>query len=120
MNNIEKIVKEFSDSSDLDEIPNLSTEKWKDLNINYTKQEIKEGLARYIIDRKPKFPFRKIDLTTVKNKFKSLSKEELSQYIITPDKDKVVEKYNDYKYPYSKHGLFLIRQLIFGMIIIYC
>jgi hypothetical protein len=108
MTNIEKIVKEFSESADADGVPNLSTHKWKELNSDYTKQEIKEGLASYIINHKPKFPFRKIELSTVKNKFASLSTEDLSHYIITPDKDKVLEKYNDYKYPYSKHGLFLI------------
>ena len=108
MTNIEKIVKEFFDSADTDGVPNLSTHKWKELNSDYTKQEIKEGLALYIINHKPKFPFRKIELSTVKNKFASLSTEDLSHYIITPDKDKVLEKYNDYKYPYSTHGLFLI------------
>ena len=97
MTNIEKIIKEFSDSADVDKVPNLSTHKWKELNSDYTKQEIKEGLASYIINNKPKFPFRKIELSTVKNKFASLLTEDLSHYIITPDKDKVLEKYNDYK-----------------------
>lgn len=109
MTNIESIIKELSDSINIESIPTLSPQKWNELNSKYTKQEIKQGLAEYIVKKKPKFPFRKIDISTVRNKFKLLLKEDVWNYISTPNLSSVVEKYNDYKYPYSKYGIFLIE-----------
>ena len=109
MSNIETIVKEFCNSTNVEFIPTLTPQKWNELNSKYSKQEIKQALAEYITKQKPKFPFRKINLDTVKNKFKSLVSEDIWSYFSTPIQQEVVEKYSDYKYPYSKCGLFLIE-----------
>jgi hypothetical protein len=107
MTQIDTIVNEFVSSSNVDGVPILSPVRWKELNKTFSKDEIKEALATYITKHKPKFPFRKIELETVKKKFLKLQKEDFWSYISTPTD--VVEKYDDYKYPYSKHGLFLIE-----------
>jgi hypothetical protein len=90
-------------------IPNLSENDWKILNSQYSKEEIKKGLAEYISTASPLFPFRVIQEETVREKFISLCGENIDSFILYPNKQDVVEKYNDYKYPYKQYGLGLIE-----------
>jgi len=94
--------------TDADGIPNISIEDWTYLNSIKTKDEIRKGLAEYISSASPPFPFRKIEESTVVDKFKHLCDKREDEFISFPPKEDVVEKYSDYKYPYSKYGKFLI------------
>ena len=88
---------------------NLSIEDWVELNSKFTKEEIRKGLAEYIIVNKINFPFRDISYLTVNEKFEALRRGNALDFVSEPDPKSVVEKYDDYKYPYSKHGKFLIE-----------
>lgn len=90
-------------------IPELSESDWIDLNSKYSKNEIRDGLAEYITNNKPVFPFREIKEETVKDKFLALYHERASSFFSYPNKEDVVEKYNDYKYPFKTYGHFLIE-----------
>ena len=87
---------------------NLSINDWNEINSRFTKEEIKIGLADYIITNKVEFPYRDISYLVVNEKFQALKRCNSLDFITEPDKISVVEKYNDYKYSYSKHGIFLI------------
>lgn len=90
-------------------VPVIQIDEWEDLNLNFNKRQIVDGFAEFINDTKPSFPFRPITLLDVKDKLFSLTNEHYSNFITVPDPNAVVEKYNDYKYPYSKHGKFVIE-----------
>jgi hypothetical protein len=105
MDTVEQFIAQRTDSSG---IPDITPEDWKYLNSIKTKDEIRKGLAEYISTAKPPFPFRKIDESDVINKFNDLINKNENHFISYPAKEEVVEKYNDYKYPYKTYGKFLI------------
>jgi hypothetical protein len=90
-------------------IPEIDIDVWDELCAKYSKREIVDGFAEFIADTKPSFPFRPISLLEVKNKLVSLKTENCYNFITSHTPNEVVEKYNDYKYPYSKHGKFVIE-----------
>lgn len=105
METVEQFIASRTDS---DGIPNISPDDWIQLNSVRTKEEIKEGLAEYIFNAKPPFPFRKINENEVVEKFNDLIDKGIDDFISFPLKEDVVEKYTDYKYPYKTYGKFLI------------
>lgn len=105
--NTDEIVKFLHNLSDNDGIPNVGGKDWEDLNAKFTKQEIKIGMAEYVSRHSVMFPFRKISQNDMSDKFNNLQKIHFTNFIMN-DAGTVVEKYNDYKYPYSKYGKFVI------------
>jgi hypothetical protein len=105
--NIEEIANFILKFADRDGIPNLTGSDWEELNNKYSKEEIKSGFAKYVSDHAVLFPYRKISEDEVYSKFKNLSKTNFNEFIMK-DSGEVVEKYKDYKYPYSKYGKFVI------------
>jgi len=106
---MESIVTFFKNNSNSQGIPDVSEDAWKELNSNYSKDEIRIGLAEFISTNKPPFPFREISEETVRDKFISLAHENINSFINYPAKENVVEKYLDYKYPYKQYGHGLIE-----------
>jgi len=100
---IDDVVEFISKFADADGIPNIIGTDWQELNSKFTKEEIKEGLAEYISKNSVLFPFRKISFEDVADKFNQLKTTNFSSFIMK-DQGDVVEKYNDYKYPFSKYG----------------
>ena len=90
-----------------DGIPKINGNDWEEFNKLFTKVEIKEAFAEYISKYSVLFPFRDIPIEEVEKKFRELRAAPYMEFIMR-DSGTVVEKYEDYKYPYSKHGKFVI------------
>lgn len=105
--NVDVIADFLKKFADVDGIPTIHGKDWDELNSQFTKEEIKLGFAKYITDNSVLFPYRKIDKNDVVKKFNDLRKTDHAEFIMD-DSGEVVEKYKDYKYPYSKHGKFVI------------
>lgn len=101
---ISDILLTFADS---DGIPKITGSVWDNLNAKYSKEEIKLGFAHYVSINGVLFPYRKITKEEVQKKFYELKSENFMNFIMQ-DSGEVVEKYKDYKYPYSTHGKFVI------------
>ena len=106
-NILDDVVNFLHKFADADGIPIVGGNDWDEINSKFTKQEIKDGLAEYISRYAVIFPFRKISQEDMENKFNDLRKICFTEFIMN-DAGKVVEKYNDYKYPYSTYGKFVI------------
>ena len=91
-------------------LPIIPSDKWLEMNQNYTKQDIKNAFAEYIITQKPKFPFREIEEKDAVDKFKKFCSDDLSRMIITDLQSRdIIEKYDDYKYPFALNGFGMIQ-----------
>ena len=106
-NNIDDVVDFIKKFAGDDGIPLIEGKDWEEFNTLFKKEEIKEGLAEYISRYSVMFPFRHIPYEDVEKKFKELRAAPYIEFIMR-DSGNVVEKYNDYKYPYSKHGKFVV------------
>jgi hypothetical protein len=104
---IKELINTIKQNADDDGIPTIIKRDWEELNSKYSKDEIKEGLAEYISQNSVLFPFRKINFDDVVDKFNHLKTTNYSEFIMN-DQGSVVEKYDDYKYPYSKYGKTII------------
>lgn len=104
INDVVNFCKKFADD---DGIPIIVGNDWEEMNTLFKKEEIKEGFAEYISRYSVLFPFRKIPFDDVEKKFKDLSNTSFIKFIMN-NSGNVVEKYSDYKYPYSVHGKFVI------------
>ena len=93
-----------------DGLPIMDSIQFKSWTEKLGKERFREVLAEYITMFRPKFPLNHISYEDMKDNIIKLSKFD-TRRICTPkeqsDKD-VFEKYDDYKYPYSKYGLGLI------------
>ena len=105
--NIQDVVNFIKKFAGDDGIPIIVDKDWDELNKLYSKTEIKQGLAEYISQYSVMFPFRNIEFDQVEKKFRELKAAPFTEFIMT-DPGNVAEKYNDYKYPYSTHGKFVI------------
>ena len=70
------------------------------------KEQFRLDLADYIEKERPKFPLKEITLDQVRNSFFDLQKLDTSKYLKVDVE--VMEKYDDYKYPYKDCGLGVI------------
>ena len=70
------------------------------------KEQFRLDLADYIEKERPKFPLKEITLDQVRNSFFDLQKLDTSKYLRVDVE--VMEKYDDYKYPYKDCGLGVI------------
>lgn len=106
-NNIQQVIDFLKKFADKNGIPIVSGKNWDDLNSQFTKVEIKEGLAEYISQETVLFPFPQINQKDVEKKFRELRCTPYNEFIMT-DPGIVVEKYSDYKYPFSTYGNLVI------------
>ena len=75
----------------------------------FGKEDFRTTLAEYITKEKPPFPFHEFDQKRVVDTFHKLIKADFTDFFTTSKNDRVIEKYDDYKYPYSKYGLGVIE-----------
>ena len=75
----------------------------------FGKEDFRTTLAEYITKEKPPFPFHEFDQKKVVDTFHKLVKADFTDFVTTSKNDRVIEKYDDYKYPYSKYGLGVIE-----------
>lgn len=92
-------------------IPTLNKQEWKDLNKKYDKETIIESLIDYVSTYKPLPPILPVSEQDMISSFYALQKQSYEKFYLPQNevKDKVMEKYDDYKFPFDKHGLGVIQ-----------
>ena len=100
-------LKQFADENRLPIMDSIQFKRWTD---EIGKEKFRELLSEYIAEYRPEFPLNHISYEDMKNNIIQLSKFDTSK-LCTPKEQShkdVFEKYDDYKYPYSKYGLGVI------------
>ena len=95
-------------SVDHNNLPVMNTSQFIATIEKYGKEEFRKVLADFITTEKPSYPLHEFDQEKVIKTFHKLRKANWIDYIMTSDKE-VIEKYDDYKYPYSEFGLGVIQ-----------
>jgi hypothetical protein len=89
-------------------LPVMSRPLFLDTIEKYGKEDFRRALADFITQEKPPYPLHEFDQNKVIKTFHKLKKADWTNYIMSSEKE-VIEKYDDYKYPYSEYGLGVIQ-----------
>ena len=95
-------------STDHTGLPVMKTSQFLNTIDQFGKEEFRKVLAEYITNEKPPFPLAEFNKEKVVTNFRKLEKADFTDYLTVTENDRVIEKYDDYKYPYSEYGLGLI------------
>ena len=90
--------------ADENKLPIMNNSLFISTTEKYGKELFRSTLAEYITREKPPYPLKQFNEQKVIDKFRKLEKAPFTDYIYIPTKG-VVEKYDDYKYPYKDYGL---------------
>ena len=92
-------------------LPILTSSIFEKMNAEYGKEKMRTHLADYIASERPVFPLKEIANGDMRISFGRLKQFDTSTICIPNEQveKEVFEKYDDYKYPYSKYGLGLIN-----------
>ena len=92
-------------------LPILTSNVFEKMNAEYGKEKMRTHLADYIASERPVFPLKEITNADMRISFGRLKQFDTSTICIPNEQveKEVFEKYDDYKYPYSKYGLGLIN-----------
>ena len=90
--------------ADSNKLPIMNTSLFISTTEKYGKELFRSTLAEYITREKPPYPLKQFNEQRVINRFRKLERAPFTDYIYIPTKG-VVEKYDDYKYPYKDYGL---------------
>jgi hypothetical protein len=92
-------------------LPVLDNKSFELLNKEYGKEKMRTHLADYIASERPVFPLKEITTEVMRAAFHNLQRFNTNSICIPNEQieKEVFEKYDDYKYPYSKYGLGLIN-----------
>ena len=107
----EELYDRFKDAAREDKLPILDNKTFERYNKEYGKDKMRTNLADYIATERPVFPLKYISQQEMRRTFYLLRDFDTNNICIPQEqvqKD-VFEKYDDYKYPYSKYGLGLIN-----------
>ena len=102
MSELYQLLKNNLDNTGLPVMENL----FKHTTEKYGKEEFRKTLAEFITNEKPPYPLKEFDMEKVVDVFHKLKRADFTKYLSTPDN--VMEKYDDYKYPYKEYGLGVI------------
>ena len=102
-NELYQILKVHTNS---DGLPIIKKGHFQVLTEKYGKEVFRDTLAKFIATERPPFPLNQISIHDMEMNFKLLKNVNYTKSLIT-DAD-VMEKFDDYKYPYSTHGLGVI------------
>jgi hypothetical protein len=89
-------------------LPVMSRPLFLDTIEKYGKEDFRRTLADFITNEKPPYPLHEFNKDKVIKTFHKLKKADWTNYIMSSEKE-VMEKYDDYKYPYSDYGLGVIQ-----------
>ena len=106
MSELYDILRKSADSTGL---PVINSSQFISLTEKYTKEEFRKVLADFITKEKPPFPLKSFHPEKVEKVFRKLQKVDWTEYVTLDQNNRVIEKYDDYKYPYNKYGLGLIE-----------
>ena len=104
MSELYDILKASADSTGL---PVMNSSQFISITEKYGKEEFRKILAEFITKEKPPYPLKKFNKEKVVKTFYKLKKADYTKFIMNSDKE-VIEKYDDYKNPYSICGLGVI------------
>ena len=92
-------------------LPILTSSIFEKMNAECGKEKMRTHLADYIASERPVFPLKEITKEDMRTAFANLKKFDTSTICIPNEQveKEVFEKYDDYKYSYSKWGLGLIN-----------
>ena len=88
-------------------LPVMNTNQFISVTEQFGKEEFRTTLAEFITNEKPPYPLKKFNVQKVIDTFHKLKRADYTKFITTSNKE-VIEKYDDYKYPYSEYGLGVI------------
>ena len=100
-----ELLKECADNTGL---PVMNKSLFISTTEKYGKELFRSTLAEYITREKPPYPLKKFSDQKVIENFRKLERAPFTDYINIPTKE-VIEKYDDYKYPYKDFGLGFIE-----------
>ena len=95
-------------SADITGLPVMKSTQFISTTDKYGKEVFRRTLADYITNEKPPFPLKEFSQDKVVREFHKLKSHDWTDWISKRNKEDVLEKYDDYKYPYSKYGLGVI------------
>ena len=107
MDDIDKLYDILKASADQTGLPVLNSSQFISLTEEYGREKFRTCLADYITKEKPPYPLKKFEQEKVVRNFHKLKQADWTKFIMSSDKE-VLEKYDDYNYPYSKYGLGVI------------
>jgi len=91
-------------------IPVMNNPKFDMVTNKYGKEVFRSTLAEYITKEKPPFPFKVWEEEKRSIKFDELSNYDYRKFIMPEERHKdVMEKFDDYKYDFKKHGIGVIN-----------
>jgi hypothetical protein len=108
-NSVDELVSYFLENKDDKGIPTLNKQKWRELNLQYDKEDIISALIEYIKKYKPEAPVNIVSHDDMSRCFFKLRKKSYTDFYIPHPQGNVVEKYDDYGKPYKDHGLGIIQ-----------
>ena len=88
-------------------LPVMDRNQFKEVTDKFGKEEFRKTLADYITKEKPPFPLKNYSKEDITKTFYKLQKVDISKHTKKTDRE-VMEKYDDYKYPYDIYGLGVI------------
>jgi len=104
MNELYDILKASADQTGL---PIINSSQFISLTEKYGKIEFRNVLAKYVAKEKPAYPLRKFNVEKVIKVFHKLQKTDWIDYIDSSGNE-IIEKYDDFIYPYNEYGLGVI------------
>lgn len=94
-------------------LPIMDPKRWKDLNDLFPRDIVRSALVEVIVENQPEFPFRDISRPMMVSAFRGLQSSSLMRdYLISKERaasQGVLEKFTDYRYGFSTHGLGVIQ-----------
>tara|TARA_B100002003_G_scaffold239773_1_gene259524 strand:+ start:328 stop:1653 length:1326 start_codon:yes stop_codon:yes gene_type:complete len=92
-------------------LPIMDNQTFDRITHEIGRDKFRTELAEYIARVRPPFPLKKITEKDMILSFQSLVKQDIWKYLNPKEQviKEIFEKYNDYKYPFSKYGLGLIN-----------
>ena len=102
-NELYQILKDHINS---DGLPIIKEGHFQVLTAKYGKEVFRDTLATFIATERPPFPLNQISIYDMEKNFKQLKLANYTKSLIL--NADVMEKFDDYKYPYSTHGLGVI------------
>ena len=94
-------------SANSDGLPIMNSSQFISVTEKYGKEDFRRALADYIEKEKPPYPLKQFSEEKVIKTFHKLKTVDYNKFIDKSGKE-VLEKYDDYEYPYSKYGLGVI------------
>ena len=84
-------------------LPIIPAGLFQNLTNEYTKEVFRETLSEFISKERPEFPLKQISSYDMEDKFKKLRGQNIDKFLKT--NIEVMEKFDDFLFPYSKFGL---------------